>query len=719
MRAFFTLLLTCLFVASAHAKYSGGSGTADDPYQIATAADLIAIGETPDTLHLHEYFVLTADIDLDPNLPGQTVFDRAVIRDFRGVFNGNGHTVSHLTIKGGDQLGLFGYLGYFADVRDLGLVDADITGSGSRVGGLVGRNGSGRRAGNVTRCYCTGMVRGKEDVGGLVGHNEGTLSDCHSSGLVTGEQMVGGLAGSSVHSVIQCHSTGAVSGKDGVGGLVGYSDGGMYQCYSTGVVSGQGRVGGLAGCNHRGPVTECYSTASVVGEEDVGGLVGRSGSASDGTSGDTSKSYSAGVVKGNTSVGGLIGHMYAGTVFCCYSTANVSGRLRVGGLTGASSAVAVDEERRYPEICQCYSAGLVVGEADMGGLVGYSEGDVLECFWDTQRSGQGTSADGTGKTTAEMQTARTFLEAGWDFVNESQNGVDEIWWIREGRDYPRLWWERPAGIVFVDIPAGTFEMGDHAIAGYRDDQRPVHAVTLDAFQVSQCEITNAQYAQFLNATMAAGLIQVVNGLVYASSDANLAWVHCDTYASSPYSQIEYSQGRFTVRSRDGLAMSDHPMTTVSWYGATAFCDYYGYRLPTEAEWEYAARGGYYDPYYRYPWGSDDIDCSKANCKTDEGFCNPLGLTDWPYTVPVGYYGPQGAYGLCDMSGNLWEWCQDWYDPGYYAVSPTSDPAGPETGTMRVLRGGAWDVHGDTCHVADRCVGDPLCHGHVVGFRVCR
>jgi formylglycine-generating enzyme required for sulfatase activity len=317
-----------------------------------------------------------------------------------------------------------------------------------------------------------------------------------------------------------------------------------------------------------------------------------------------------------------------------------------------------------------------------------------------------------------MQTARTFLDAGWDFAGETANGTENIWWINEGKDYPRLRWQGPAGIVFVDIPAGTFQMGDHDGAG-GGDERPVHTVTLDGFQMSKYETTNGQYAQYLNAAMADGLIQVVTGVVYASSDANLAQAYCDTYTSSPYSQIEYSQGRFTVRSRDGKAMSDHPVARVSWYGGKAFCDYYGCRLPTEAEWEYAARGGYHDPYYQYPWGSNSIACSEANCKTDSGFCNPLSLTSWPYTTPVGYYGPQGVYGLCDMSGNLWEWCQDWYDSSYYSVSPASNPTGPTGGTTRVLRGGAWDVHGDSCTVAGRSVADPLVRGQVVGFRVCR
>ena len=96
---------------------------------------------------------------------------------------------------------------------------------------------------------------------------------------------------------------------------------------------------------------------------------------------------------------------------------------------------------------QCYSTGAVSGNGSVGGLVGSitfdgaGGGAVTDCFWDTQISGQTTSAGGTGKTTAEMQTAKTFLEAGWDFVGETANGTEDLWWILEGKDYPRLWWE--------------------------------------------------------------------------------------------------------------------------------------------------------------------------------------------------------------------------------------------------------------------------------------
>ena len=140
------VLLTA--VSAGAARYGGGSGTAQDPYQIATAADLMLLGETPKDYDKH--FILTADIDLAPNLGGRKVFDRAVMApdtdvakwDFQGtaltgVFDGNGHTISHLTIKGTEFVGLFGQLKSGAEVKDLGVVDVNITGSGycRRAGG--------------------------------------------------------------------------------------------------------------------------------------------------------------------------------------------------------------------------------------------------------------------------------------------------------------------------------------------------------------------------------------------------------------------------------------------------------------------------------------------------------------------------------------------------------------------------------------------------------
>ena len=174
---------------------------------------------------------------------------------------------------------------------------------------------------------------------------------------------------------------------------MGENDGEVTQCYSTGVVSAVDVVGGLVGDNY-GAVTQCYSTGTVRGDSDVGGLVG-SGS----------------------------------KLTQCYSTGSVSGKDYVGGLVGSGS-----------NLTQCYSTGAVNGTGDnVGGLVGHSDqGTAIACLWDTETSGQTKSAGGTRKTTAEMQTAKTFLDAGWDWVGETKNGTSEIWQMPQGSGYPIL-----------------------------------------------------------------------------------------------------------------------------------------------------------------------------------------------------------------------------------------------------------------------------------------
>ncbi len=164
---------------------------------------------------------------------------------------------------------------------------------------------------------------------------------------------------------------------------------------------------------------------------------------------------------------------------------------------------------------------------------------------------------------------------------------------------------------------------------------------------------------------------------------------------TPYSQIIYSDGTFSVRSRDGYNMSNHPVVYVSWYGATAFCDYYGYRLPTEWEWQAVAD---YDGSYIYGCGTA-INPSKANYY-DYDHTNPLGLFSRPYTSPVDYY-PSYGYGMNDMAGNAFELTDSIY-----------------SGTLRVIRGGSWANH--ACTVSHRtayCTPDAW--SFWTGFRVCR
>ncbi|MHC4561042.1 MAG: GLUG motif-containing protein, partial [Planctomycetota bacterium] len=169
----------------------GGQGTAEIPYRIDTADQLIFLGQAASALW-DKHFVLAADIDLNPNLPGREVFSRAVFQAFWGVFDGNDHTISHLTISGDSYLGLFGQLGTGAIISNLGLEAADIKGTGSRVGNLAGRN-----RGSITDCFSSALVSGNQLVGGLVGENygEGSITSCYSTGAVTGDKYVGGLVG--------------------------------------------------------------------------------------------------------------------------------------------------------------------------------------------------------------------------------------------------------------------------------------------------------------------------------------------------------------------------------------------------------------------------------------------------------------------------------------------------------------------------------------------
>ena len=271
----------------------------------------------------------------------------------------------------------------------------------------------------------------------------------------------------------------------------------------------------------------------------------------------------------------------------------------------------------------------------------------------------------------------------------------------------------------VLIPGGEFLMGDHFNEG-DPDELPVHAVYVDSFYIGRYETTNQQYCDYLNSAISEDLIEVRSGIIYASPGGTSPY--CDTYSYDADSSIEYSGGAFSVRTKDGIDMSNHPIVEVSWFGAIAYCNYYGYRLPNEAEWEYAARGGEHDPYYRYPW-SDSIDVSMANF-WDSG--DPYETGSYPWTAPTGYYDgsqiPAGTdmtngYGLYDMAGNVSEWCDDWYDSNYYNVSPYDKPEGPANGTYRVLRGGCWYCSLTFSRAAYRTYYSQDSRSYHVGFRV--
>ena len=234
-------------------------------------------------------------------------------------------------------------------------------------------------------------IKGSVMVGGLVGINYGGLvKNCLTTGIVTGVSFTGGLVGWNEGVVQNCHATSKVTGDDCIGGVVGRNYDTVQNCYATGNVNGNNRVGGLVGRNKEGIVDNCYATGTVSG--------------------------------GGFSIGGLVGENDA-IVSSCYAMGAVSGDIFFGGLVGENRGSVVN----------CYSTGNGGDEWDFGGLVSFNEGTVNSSFWDMETSKESNSDGGTGRTTIEMMTKRTFIEAGWDF--------ETIWYIRESVDYPRLQWE--------------------------------------------------------------------------------------------------------------------------------------------------------------------------------------------------------------------------------------------------------------------------------------
>ncbi len=213
------------------------------------------------------------------------------------------------------------------------------------------------------------------------------------------------------------------------------------------------------------------------------------------------------------------------------------------------------------------------------------------------------------------------------------------------------------------IPAGSFTMGKNTPT--TADWAPTHAVTLSAYYIDRFEVTCAQYAAFLNAALATGSIQVSSGNVVKGGIVLMK--------ASYHFQVEYVNGLFKVKPE----FENKPMVEISWWGADAYVKHYSKRLPTEAEWEKAARG---TDAREYPWG---------NATPTGYYYNYLYMLS-----PVGQFHPQGTspYGLSDMAGNAYEWVNDWYSNTYYASSPSTNPQGPVTGTDKVIRGGSAYYH---------------------------
>jgi hypothetical protein len=460
---------------------------------------------------------------------------------FTGTFDGQGYEIRDLFINRSNEayVGPFGVVGGTGVIKNVGVVNVDVTGS-NVVGGLVGCN---RYDGTVSNSYSTGSVTGNCSVGGLVGLNCYAVSDSYSAASVIGvgeAWAVGGLIGEmgAVRaSVKNSYFTGTVIGSLCVGGLVGQnvigSVSNSYYNYDEVLINGQniitvgalfngdfvewlangkfldvnkrlsiesGSYGinnvsdfkqllafgqdaslkfrlktnldlgnetnfyipylagefdgnghtisnlsfnfdfvsdvGLFGClGPYGNVTRVgVENVNITGSEFVGGLVGNMV-----FYGTVSNSYSTGSVTcsdGVGCVGGLVGYKLYGTVTNCYSSATATAVIHVaGGLVGYNE---------YGTVSNSYSTGTVTGGGDLGGLVALNLGTVSNSFWDTESSGQSTSAEGTGKTTAQMMSITTFSSAGWNVIgvaNASTRNPAYIWNIVAGVTYPLLSWQ--------------------------------------------------------------------------------------------------------------------------------------------------------------------------------------------------------------------------------------------------------------------------------------
>ncbi len=259
----------------------------------------------------------------------------------------------------------------------------------------------------------------------------------------------------------------------------------------------------------------------------------------------------------------------------------------------------------------------------------------------------------------------------------------------------------------IAVPSGTFTMGDSSGDKNRaDGETPRHEVALSAFDIDATTVTNEAFARFVEET---GYVteaerfgfSAVFHLAIAAPEEDVMGPADGTpwWAGVKGADWRHPGGRLS--DLDGLG--DHPAVHISWNDARAYCDWAGRRLPAEAEWEYAARGGI--EVAKYPWGDQEVDEGgwRANIFQGEfprrNTCEDGFLT----TAPVRSFAPNG-YGLWQMVGNVWEWCEDWFHPATYRRGTTAekrttvtDPVGPETGQTRVMRGGSYLCHLSYCN----------------------
>lgn len=307
-----------------------------------------------------------------------------------------------------------------------------------------------------------------------------------------------------------------------------------------------------------------------------------------------------------------------------------------------------------------------------------------------------TSAPQKSKATVTAETTMTYA-AGDQLLYTATSGA----YIASVSDVPTG--SKTTNFNFTTIPtsvipAGNFTMGSLLTEVNRNSDETQYSVTLNAFRMSKYEITNAQYAEFLNAKSIGS-----DGLYAAGAYPTQSLISANSTMGLTYSNSQYVPV---------AGYENAPVINVTWYGAIEYATYIGGTLPTEAQWEYACRAGTTTPF--------NTGNFLTNLQANYYWAYPYNggtntVTVYPgKTQTVGTYGAN-AYGLFDMHGNVWEWCADWY--GIYPTSAQNDPTGATTGSERVIRGGSWFSSAQDCRSADRLKGYPNFSNRDIGFRV--
>ena len=431
-------------------KPYSGRGSVEEPYLIYTAEEMSKIGLYLEDSNSH--FILMNDIDMT-GYDKNNFFSPGLGREFNGTFDGNGHAIQNFSYHGGSNncVGLFGIIGKNGKIRDLELENVDVEGY-TDAGCLVGRNFgevadvsiwgnfyagyqrysgglAGRNTGTIRGSFFEGAIifNSIDYAGGLVGENcaGGVISNCHMRGTIDADSgyQIGGLIGSNQGFADGCYVSGyRIEGDwvSNVGGLAGVSGGSIVNCYVEDAIIAVrycNRLGGLVGYSYTSSKTKnCFVDCEIGIGDNAGGLVGIN-------SGEIADCFAKGKIRGEDYTGGLIGTNYYGSVYRCFSTVKI-----------------------------------VVHGYRTGGLVGLNDdGAISSSFWDVTSSGMavgynvdsadpGMVVDVFGLSTGIMKKVVTFLDAGWDFLGESENGDVDVWRMcGDGVDYPRLVWEFDKG----------------------------------------------------------------------------------------------------------------------------------------------------------------------------------------------------------------------------------------------------------------------------------